>query len=113
MSKLIFQANLCDPYVPDAGSETEDNEEPDKSEDSSSTSEGQQSPLKSSKAEGQTGEATEEDSDDQQSPPSVTAKGKARAAKARGLNRTRQWKEYNRTLQMPKLWHSYVQTLPS
>ena len=35
---------------------------------------------------------------DQQSPPgpSFKAKGQAQAAKARGPNRTRQWKEYNR-----------------
>ena len=79
--------------------ETEYDEEPGKSGDSSSDSEGQQSQLKSSKAEGLTGEAMEEDSasdaDDQQTPPSVTAKGQARAAKARGPNSTRQWKEYN------------------
>ena len=100
MSKRIFQATLSDPNAPDASAETEDDEEPGKSGDSSSDSDGQPSPLKSSKADGQTGEATEEDSasdaDDQQKPPSVTAKGQARAAKARGPNRSRQWKEYNR-----------------
>ena len=100
MSKRIFQATLSDPDAPDASAETEDDEEPGKSGDSSSDSDGQPSPLKSSKADGQTGEATEEDSasdaDDQQKPPSVTAKGQARAAKARGPNRSRQWKEYNR-----------------
>ena len=101
MSKRIFKfkATLSDPDFPDAGAETEYDEEPGKSEDSSSDSGGQQSPLKSSKAEGLTGEAMEEDSasdaDDQQTPPSVTAKGQARAAKARGPNSTRQWKEYN------------------
>ena len=87
------------PDVPDASAETKDDEEPGKSGDSSSDSEGQQNPSKSSKAEEQTGEATEEDSasdaDDQQKPLSVKAKGQARAAKARGPNSTRQWKEYN------------------
>ena len=83
MSKRIFQATLSDPDAPDASAETEDDEEPGKSGDSSSNSDGQPSPfkLKSSKADGQTGEATEEDSasyaDDQQKPPSVTAKGQA------------------------------------
>ena len=100
MSKRIFQATLSDPDVHDTSAETEDDDEPGKSGDSSSDSEGQQSPLKSSKAEGQTRGATEEDSasdaDEQQAPSSKTAKGQARAAKARGANRTRQWKEYNR-----------------
>ena len=81
MSKHIFQATPSDPDVPDASAETEDDEEPGKSGDSSSDSDGQPSPLKSSKADGQTGEAMEEDSasdaDDQQKPPSVTAKGQA------------------------------------
>ena len=86
MSKRIFQATLSDPDVPDASAETEDDEEPGKSGDSSSDFEAQQSPLKSLKAEGQAGEATEEDlasyaadsasyAADQQTPPSVTAKG--------------------------------------
>ena len=81
MSKRIFQATLSDPDVPDAGAETKDDEEPGKSGDSSSDSDGEQSPLKSSKANEQTGEAMEEDSasdaEDQQKPPSVTAKGHA------------------------------------
>ena len=83
MSKRIFQPTLSDPDVPDASAETEDDEEPGKSGDSSSDSDGKLSPLKSSKANGQTGEAmpVEEDStsdaDDQQKPPSVTAKGQA------------------------------------
>ena len=81
MSKRIFQATLSDPDFPDASVETEDDEEPGKSGDSSTDSDGKPSPLKSSKADGQTGEAMEEDSasdaDDQQKPPSVTAKGQA------------------------------------
>ena len=122
MSKRIFQATLSDSDVPDASAETEDVEEPGKSGDSSSDSEGQQSPLKSLKAEGQTGEATEEDSasdaqaDDQQKPPSLTAKGQTRAAK-RGDRITPGGKntigERVRTTPTPKLWHSYVRILPT
>ena len=52
-------STLSDPDIPDAGAETEDDEEPAKFVDSSSHSEGQQSPLKSSKAEGQAGVATD------------------------------------------------------
>ena len=80
MSNCIFQATLSDPDVPDASAETEDDEEPGKSGDSSSDSDGKPSPLKSSKGDGQTGEAMEDlasDADDQQKPPSVTAKGQA------------------------------------
>ena len=81
MSKRIFKAAPSDPDVPDASAETEDDEEPGKSGVSWSYSEGKQSPLKLLKTEEQTGDATEEDSasdaDDQQTPPSVTAKGQA------------------------------------
>ena len=117
MSKCIFQATLSDPDVPDGSAETEDDEEPGMSGNLSSDSDCQQSPLKLpwlSKAKVPTGEATEEDSasnaDDQQTPPSVTAKGQASAAKARGPNFTRQSKEYNwwslQITQMLKLWNS-------
>ena len=124
MSKHIFQATLFDPDVPGASAETGDDVEPGKSGDSSSDSEGQQleSPLKSLKAEGQTGQATEEDSasdaqaDDQQQPPSLTAKGQTRAAK-RGDRITPGGKntigERVRTTPTPKLWHSYVRILPT
>ena len=42
---LVHARSLSDPDVPDASSETEDDEEPGMSGDSSSDSEGQRSPF--------------------------------------------------------------------
>jgi len=72
MSKRVFDSSLSDPVPSAAGADTEDDDDADPDEDESSPDEDEQPPSKTSKGNGQ-----------------------APAAKQRGPNRTREWKEFN------------------
>ena len=76
MSKRVFHSSLSDPAPSAAGAETEDDDDAAPDDHDSSES----SP------------------DEDEQPPSKTSKGngQAPAAKQRGPNRTREWKEFNR-----------------
>ena len=73
MSKRVFHSSLSDPAPSAAAEETEDDDDAAPHEEDSSLDEDEQPPSKTSKGNGQ-----------------------APAAKQRGPNRTREWKEFNR-----------------
>ena len=72
MSKRVFHSSLSDPAPSAAGAETEDDDDAAPDEDDCSPDEDEQPQSKTSKGSGQ-----------------------VPAAKQRGPNRTREWKEFN------------------